>query len=157
MNVSGEEAGTVNDALRQVGTMLRLLRALDQELRLETPATLSLAELSVLSQVNQGTGLPSQVARALRMDPARVTHLVDRLVTADALTRTPDPTDRRCWRLALTSAGAQHLVDGRARIRDVLERLLDGLTADERAGLSAGLLGVRRLLDAALSGAGAGE
>ena|ERR1035437_5850016 len=136
-----------NDALWQVGTVLHLLRALDQQLRAAAPDAASLAELSVLSRIAQGLELPSQVARALRMDPARVTHVVDRLVTIGALTRTIDPADRRCWRLSLTESGTTYLEEGRASIRAALEVLLVGLADDERAAFSAGLVGVRRVLD----------
>jgi DNA-binding MarR family transcriptional regulator len=136
-----------HDALWQVGAMLHLLRALDQQLRSVGPDAASLAEVSVLSRVAQGFELPSQVARALRMDPARVTHLVDRLVTLDALTRTVDPTDRRRWRLGLTDRGTIYLAEGKENIRAALETLLIGLTDDERAAFSAGLVGVRRVLD----------
>ncbi len=136
-----------NDALWQVGAMLHLLRALDQQLRSVGPDAASLAEVSVLSRVAQGHELPSQVARALRMDPARVTHLVDRLVTIGALTRAVDPADRRRWRLGLTEIGLTYLEAGRESIRAALETLLAGLTEHERAAFSAGMVGVRRVLD----------
>jgi DNA-binding MarR family transcriptional regulator len=137
----------IPDALWQIGTLLRLLRALDQQLRATAPEAASLAELSVLSRIAQGLDLPSQVARALRMDPARVSHLVDRLVSIGTLTRTLDPLDRRCWRLGLTESGTAYLEEGRASLRVALETLLVGLTEDERAAFSAGLAGVRRVLD----------
>lgn len=137
------------DPLRQAGTLVLLVRAMDQQLRAATsPDTLSLAELSVLGQVDRGVDLPSQVARALRMDPARVTHVVDRLVAHGSLTRAVDPEDRRRWRLRLTERGSQSLSDGRADMRAAMERLLDGLTPEEREGLEQGIAGVRRVLDA---------
>lgn len=136
-----------HDALWQVGTMLRLLRALDQQLRATAPGGASLVELSVLSRIAQGSDLPSQVARTLRLDPARVTHVVDRLVTIGALTRTIDPADRRCWRLGLTESGTMYLEAGKTSLRGALEALLAGLADDERAAFGAGLVGVRRVLD----------
>lgn len=143
-----QEAMTItNDPLRQVGAMLRLLRILDQRIRSASPATGSLAELSVLGQVRQGMTLPSQVARALRMDPARVTHLVDSVVADGALTRTPDPEDRRCWRLSLTAAGETRLEAGKAGLRAALEPILASLAPEERAALGTGLLALRRVLD----------
>ncbi|MGH2347621.1 MAG: MarR family winged helix-turn-helix transcriptional regulator [Chloroflexota bacterium] len=142
-----EPTPSSHDALWQVGTMLRLLRALDQQLRVTAPDAASLVELSVLSRIVHGIDLPSQVARALRMDPARVTHVVDRLVSIGALTRTIDPADRRCWRLGLTESGMAYLAEGKASMRAALEVLLAGLADDERAAFSAGLVGVRRVLD----------
>ncbi|HEY8285651.1 MAG TPA: MarR family transcriptional regulator [Chloroflexota bacterium] len=136
----------IPDALWQVGAMLRLLRAVDQQLRVASPEALSLAELSVLSQVRQGRTLPSRIARALGADPARVTHLVRGLVGAGALTRTLDPSDRRCWRLGVTRAGEALLETGRDSVQAALESILVLLTEEERAALSVGLAGVRRVL-----------
>jgi DNA-binding MarR family transcriptional regulator len=144
-----EEAPPTVDALRQAGTLVLLVRAVDQQLKLAmTPEVLSLAELGVLGQVARGVDLPSQVARALRLDRARVTHLVDRLVEREALTRSLDPNDRRCWRLGLTERGLQLLEEGRVKARAAMEGLLEGLTGEERAGLSLGLAGARRVLEA---------
>ncbi len=144
----------VPDVLRQAGTLVQFVRLLDQQLRVSSvPHPLALAELSVLGQVDRGVDLPSQVARVLRKDRARITHLVDRLVSLGLLTRTVDANDRRCWRLQVTAQGAQALADGRARMRAVMETVLDGLDADERDGLLHGLSGVRRVLDAMPEGA----
>ncbi|MGH2409250.1 MAG: MarR family winged helix-turn-helix transcriptional regulator [Chloroflexota bacterium] len=142
----GKNGASIPDALWQVGAMLRLLRAVDQQIRVASPAALSLAELSVLSQVRQGQTLPSQIARALAIDPARVTHLVSRLVAAGALTRTLDPSDRRCWRLGVTDTGTALIESGRGSMQAALEYLLACLTEEERTALSAGLAGVRRVL-----------
>lgn len=144
-----EEAPPVGEALRQAGTLVLLVRALDQRVRsAQAEDALSLGELGVLGQVMRGIDLPSQVARALRLDPARVTHLVDRLVARQVLTRSLDPRDRRCWRLRITDQGARLLDEGRTTVRSAMEGLLDGLTEDERAGLTLGLAGARRVLDA---------
>ena len=105
-----------------------------------------IAELGVLAQIDRGVDLPSQVARALRLDPARVTHLTDRLVARGYIERTIDPQDRRCWRLHLTALGAQRLAEGRGDVSVAMETLLDGLSEEERAGLIRGLEGVRRVL-----------
>ncbi|HVC82466.1 MAG TPA: MarR family transcriptional regulator [Chloroflexota bacterium] len=142
----GKDGAVIPDALWQVGAMLRLLRAVDQQLRIASPGALSLAELSMLSQVRQGRILPSQLARALGADPARVTHLVSRLVAAGALTRTLDPSDRRCWRLAVTDHGLALLDAGRDSMQTALESLLAHLTEEERSAMSVGLAGVRRVL-----------
>ncbi|HXT37858.1 MAG TPA: MarR family transcriptional regulator [Chloroflexota bacterium] len=142
----GKNSAVIPDALWQVGAMLRLLRAVDQQLRAATPPALSLSELSVLSQVRQGRTLPSQIARALGADPARVTHLVSRLVAAGALTRTLDPSDRRCWRLGVTGHGEMLLDAGRDSMQAALKSLLACLTDEERTAMSVGLAGVRRVL-----------
>ena len=138
---------TTPDALYYAGTLVRLVRALDQQLRAATgPDSLTTTELGVLGQIDHSVDLPSLLARTLRLDPARVTHVADRLVARGYIAREVDPKDRRCWRLRLTPLGRQRLEEGRADVRAVMEVLLGGLTEEERAGLLRGLEGVRRLV-----------
>ena len=138
---------TTPDALYYAGTLLRLVRTLDQRLRAATgPDPLTTTELGVLGQIDHGVDLPSLLARALRLDPARVTHVADRLVARGYIAREVDPKDRRCWRLRLTPLGRQRLEEGRADVRAAMEVLLGGLTEEERAGFLRGLEGVRRLV-----------
>jgi DNA-binding MarR family transcriptional regulator len=138
---------TTPDALHYAGTLLRLVRTLDQQLRAATgPDSLTTTELGVLGQIDHGVDLPSLLARTLRLDPARVTHVADRLVARGYIVRAVDPRDRRCWRLHLTPLGRQRLEEGRADVRAAMEALLGGLTEEERTGLLRGLEGVRRLV-----------
>ncbi|HKC76615.1 MAG TPA: MarR family transcriptional regulator [Chloroflexota bacterium] len=138
---------TTPDALYYAGTLLRLVRTLDQQLRAATgPDSLTTTELGVLGQIDHGVDLPSLLARTLRLDPARVTHVADRLVARGYIVRAVDPRDRRCWRLHLTPLGRQRLEEGRADVRAAMEALLGGLTEEERTGLLRGLEGVRRLV-----------
>ena len=138
---------TTPDALYYAGTLIRLVRALDQQLRAATgPDALTTTELGVLGQIDHGVDLPSLLARTLRLDPARVTHVADRLVARGYIVRAVDPRDRRCWRLHLTPLGRQRLEEGRADVRAAMEALLGGLTEEERSGLLRGLEGVRRLV-----------
>jgi DNA-binding MarR family transcriptional regulator len=139
------------DALRSAGTLILLVRTLEQQLR---PAAggvaLSMTELGVLSQIDRGVDQPSLVARMLRLDPARVTHLTDRLVALGCIEREIDRRDRRRWRLRLTPEGSARLDSGRAHLRTAMEALLGGLSEAEGQGLLRGLEGVRRMLDAAI-------
>jgi DNA-binding MarR family transcriptional regulator len=138
---------TTPDALYYAGTLVRLVRALDQQLRAATgPDSLTTTELGVLGQIDHGVDLPSLLARTLRLDPARVTHVADRLVARGYIGRAVDPRDRRCWRLHLTPLGRRRLEEGRADVRAAMEALLGGLTEEERTGLLRGLEGVRRLV-----------
>jgi DNA-binding MarR family transcriptional regulator len=143
-------AGSVSiapDALRVAGTLIILVRALEQQLRAASGAdALALTDIGVLGQIDRGVDLPSQVARALRLDPARVTHVTDRLVAHGYVARTIDPNDRRCWRLQLTDLGRQRLAEGRRDVTASMERLLEGLSDGEREQLIAILEGVRRHL-----------
>jgi DNA-binding MarR family transcriptional regulator len=66
---------------------------------------LSLRQLAVLYLVREGAVFPSELARQLRISPAVVTGLLDRLEQRGYLRRLADPSDRRRLRLALTDAG----------------------------------------------------
>ena len=138
---------TAPDALHLTGALLLLVRAVDQRFRAETGTRgLTLSDIGVLGQIERGVDGPSQIARVLRLDPARVTHLVDRLVTHGCIVREDDPSDRRRCHLRLTALGREQLERGRADARAAMESLLDGLSAEERAGLRQGLAGVCRVL-----------
>lgn len=141
---------TASDALYLAGSLVLLVRALEQQVRATSAADgLGITELGVLGRIERGVDQPSQLARALDLDPARVTHLTDRLVALGYIERTVDPDDRRRWRLHLTSGGSGRLRDGRAQVRAAMETLMGGLSAGERADLSHGLEGMRRVLEAA--------
>ncbi len=143
------EAAVVPDALRLSGTLLLLLRALDGRARaIGQGDGLTVTDLGVLGRIERGVALPSKIARDLRLDPARVTHLTDRLVEHGYVERTVDPDDRRCWRLHLTIAGRERLVTGRGDVTEAMEELLVGLDADARAGLFEAMEQVRGTLDA---------
>jgi DNA-binding MarR family transcriptional regulator len=66
---------------------------------------LSLRQLAVLYLVREGAVFPSELARQLRISPAVVTGLLDRLEQRGYLTRLADAGDRRRLRLALTDTG----------------------------------------------------
>ncbi|MGI8914851.1 MAG: MarR family winged helix-turn-helix transcriptional regulator [Chloroflexota bacterium] len=144
----GSDSALPLDGLRLVGTLILLVRTVEQQARQARRAdTLALADLGVLGQIDRGADCPSQLARALHLDPASVTRLTDRLVTLGYVTRTVDLSDRRRWRLSLTAAGATRLAAGRSETLGAVDTLLDGLTDAERAGLALGVNGIRRLLD----------
>src|SRR5437868_13978464 len=125
---------TTPDALYYAGTLLRLVRALDQHLRAATgPDPLNTTELGVLGQIDHGVDLPSLLARTLRLDPARVTHVADRLAARGYIAREVDPKDRRCWRLHLTPLGRPRLEEGRADVRAAMDARLGGLAEEARA------------------------
>ncbi len=139
---------TRNDTLRLYGVLLRLVRVVEQRTHaLAEPGDVALPELGVLGQVERGVDAPSKIARALRLDPARVTHLTDRLVALGYIERLADESDRRRFRLRLTEAGAAWLRRGREHARRSMDTLLGALSDEEREGLLHGLDGVQRVLD----------
>lgn len=141
------QTSTAAEALRLAGSALLFVRALEQHLRAhgdEPPLTL--IEMGVLGQIERGIDLPSLVARTLRLDPARVTHIIDRMVRDSLVERSLDVQDRRRWRLALTAEGVMRLSTGRDSLLATLDALLANLSLAERAGLAEGLEAVRREL-----------
>jgi DNA-binding MarR family transcriptional regulator len=85
---------------------------------------LSLRQLDVLYLVREGAVFPSELARQLRISPAVVTGLLDRLEQRGYLCRLADPNDRRRLRLALTDAGlAASLAVERMLSRDIAAQL----------------------------------
>jgi DNA-binding MarR family transcriptional regulator len=127
--------------------MVTLVRALDQAVRgAGAYDPLSLAELGVLGQISRGNSAPTSIARSMSLDPARVTHLTDKLVSLGYLTRDGDPIDRRRCLLGLTREGEGRLHVGRAQLESAMERLLTGMSPEELAGLAGGLEGARREL-----------
>lgn len=140
------------DALRIAGTLILFRRLLDQQLRQDRDEQpLSMAELNVLGQIDRGNGLPSAIARAMALDPPRVTRITDHLVALGYVTRAEDAADRRRCVLQLTNAGRDRVEAGRAQIAAIVTSLLDGLSPAEREGLVRGLQAVRNLMDAGVS------
>src|SRR5215212_11279865 len=85
---------------------------------------LSLRQLAVLYLIREGAVFPSELARQLRISPAVVTGLLDRLAQRGYLQRLADASDRRRLRLALTDAGlAASLAVEHLLSRDVAEHL----------------------------------
>ena len=92
---------------------------------------LSLRQLAVLYLIREGAVFPSELARQLRISPAVVTGLLDRLAQRGYLQRLADVSDRRRLRLALTDAGlAASLAVEHLLSRDVAEHLGHAAPAD---------------------------
>jgi DNA-binding MarR family transcriptional regulator len=94
--------------------------------------------------------MPSAIARGLRLDPGRVSRIVDQLEKAGYVARRQDADDRRRWHLQLTDAGVRRLVRGKDEIRAAMGALLQGLGDEDLAALETGLESVRRELERSL-------
>src|SRR5947209_19062295 len=102
------------DALSTARTYVRLVRLLEQQTRSElNEEPLTLTEMGVLGQIERGQTLPSMIARALALDPARVTRITDHLFALGYVQREADPEDRRRCPLRLTAEGTERLERGR--------------------------------------------
>lgn len=100
---------------------------------------LTRGEFDVLAALRRNgspfTLTPTALARTLMLSPAAMTNRLDRLEKAGLVTRAINPDNRRSMRVSLTD-------DGRARVDEAVtahvaneERLLAGLSADDRSRL----------------------
>jgi DNA-binding MarR family transcriptional regulator len=148
MTTTSPSAPPATDALRTAGTLILLARFIEADLRRDGFGDgLGLPEVGVLGQVDRGVQTPSAVARVLRIDPGRVTRVTDRLVGLGLLAREGDPEDRRRCLLRLTEKGRERVMRARADVSGSMRRVLDTLTPDEYAGLTAGLEAARRFIE----------
>ena len=76
---------------------------------------------------------PSALAAGIRVTPANVTGIVDRLVEQGLLTRAADADDRRVSWLTLTDKGKALIDDLREGRAQEMRRILDKLTEEELA------------------------
>ena len=125
------------DALRITATLTRLLRFVDQELRYAVDEQLGVTELGVLGSVE----------RSLRLDPARVTRVVDLLVRRGYVDRGVDIQDRRRSPLTLTVEGHAQLDEGRSVVTRAMETVIGRLPTPDQENLVSGLDSLRAVLD----------
>jgi DNA-binding MarR family transcriptional regulator len=112
----------VNRAVRQ--------RTRDSWVRLD----LTIPQLKSLFYVSwHGKVNPSALASGIRVTPANVTGIVDRLVEHGLLVRTADADDRRVSWLTLTDKGKTLINDLREGRAQEMRRILDKLTEEELA------------------------
>ena len=78
---------------------------------------------------------PTDLASRLRISPRSVTEVVDGLVEAGLLERTPDPRDRRAVSLDLTAEGQAQVRAIRQSREQVAGTLFDTLSAHDREQL----------------------
>ena len=86
------------------------------------------AQWKVLFKLTLKPGLrQTDLADLLDLEPITLTRIIDRLQEAGLVERTPDPADRRAWRLHLT-AKAEPVVEK-------LRAIADEMTAEVFAGI----------------------
>ena len=108
---------------------------------------LSLRQVAVLHLIREGAVFPSELARQLRISPAVVTGLLDRLEQRGYLRRLADASDRRRLRLALTDTGlAASLAVEQMLSRDIAA-YLDRAPAPQRDALEQALDLLERVVD----------
>ena len=92
---------------------------------------LTIGDFDVIATIRRGgppfVMRPTDLARQLMLSPAGMTSRLDRLVGLELVDRSPDPEDRRSWRIELTARGRQvvdaAVVDHLANETRILEPL----------------------------------
>ena len=110
-------------------------RTLDSWVKLN----LTIAQLKSLFYISRhGRVNLSGLASGIRVTPANVTGIVDRLVEQGLLTRTTDPDDRRVSWLTVTDKGKTLTNDLREGRAQEMRRILDKLTEEELSTVARG-------------------
>lgn len=112
---------------------------------------LSRAQWAILELVEAAPGLSQrEIAERLEVEPITVARMIDRLSARDLVERRPDPSDRRIWRVHLSSAGEQVRAETWSRQAALGDRITASLPAAvTAAALEDGLACAVAALDAA--------
>lgn len=139
-----ERSNTALVALRRI---LRVTELNSRKLAHESELTTS--QLLVLQHVSQqGSALPSEVARAVALKQATVTVVVNKLEEAGLVTRRRDTDDRRRVWIELTDAGRAALDNSPDLLQHRFVQGFDDLEDWEQSMIIAALERVSALLDA---------
>jgi DNA-binding MarR family transcriptional regulator len=128
-----------------MGEILELDSALQRILRNGWPETwlqinLPVGSTRALFVIAGGEArTPGKVAEVLGVSRTTVTGLLDRLEGEGLLTRTIDPTDRRCFVLQLTPRALQLIEEIEGNRRDRLAVALGAMSDEELRALRVGL------------------
>jgi DNA-binding MarR family transcriptional regulator len=103
-------------------------------------------ELLRIVAAQPGIGV-SAAAEELHLAGNSVSTLVNQLVTAELLIRTPDPADRRAARLMVTTTARERLTEWQRRRSQFLTAQLARLAEEDRAALRDAMPALRRLAE----------
>ncbi|HET9810642.1 MAG TPA: MarR family transcriptional regulator [Sphingomicrobium sp.] len=122
-------------------TARTIRRAFDQR-----AATLGITrpQWRALARLKREPGLRQvELAERLDMEPITLCRIVDRLGEAGLVERTPDPTDRRAWRLELTAKAAPLIEKLHGLARELAEVATDGIDTKDLDMLHGRLASIR--------------
>jgi DNA-binding MarR family transcriptional regulator len=127
----------------------RLRRVLRTGVRGEFPwESLPMAQVEILQRLAEEPALRvSDLATRHKLAANTVSTLVQQLVTAGLVERTPDPADRRAVTVSLTDEGHQRLRQWLEAHERRLARALASLDRDDRRVIVASLGPLARLVD----------
>ncbi|WP_223276222.1 MarR family winged helix-turn-helix transcriptional regulator [Sphingomonas daechungensis] len=102
------------------------------------------AQWKVLLRLTRMPGLRQvELADMLDVEPITLSRIVDRLEEAGHVERTPDPADRRVWRLQVTERAKPLVARLRGIGHELVEEAFDGIEPSELERVSAILARVR--------------
>ena len=134
--------------------IIELLRKVDRYRRgseIDTWMTLPSITMPQLKSLffisNQGSTNSVKLAAALKVTPANVTGIIDRLVEQKLVSRVENAQDRRMLVLRTTEKGEELVANLRERRRSVMDKALSGMTADELKTLLHGLTTLTKVID----------
>ncbi len=139
----------VVDAWLLTEVVTRLRRVLRASIRSEYPwESLPMAQVEILQRLRDEPGLRvNDLAQRHRLANNTVSVLVQQMVVAGFVARSPDPDDRRAVRLTLTPQGRRMITEWQRAHEQRLESALDRIAAADRCAIGAALPSLSRLVD----------
>jgi len=131
------------DPQRGIGTLFGKVKgamgaAFDAEL---APLDITAAQYVILMSLAHGeVSCASDLCKGISYDPGAMTRMLDRLERRGLVRRVPNPEDRRAYQLELTDEGRGVVPKLRSAGMKVLNRMLDGFSANEAKQLEGYLL-----------------
>lgn len=133
--------------LRLLSAQRSIENEVRERLRVEHDTTLPRFDvMAALYRSEQGLKM-SELSGALKVSNGNVTGIVDRLVNDGLIVRAPVPGDRRAMLVQLTGKGREVFGGMAAEHESWISELLDGVAADEAAGLAARLHEITKELE----------
>jgi DNA-binding MarR family transcriptional regulator len=133
VNYLSEQAERISRLSVRVAHNMRVAAIIQSVLPGLTPSQLQI--LSLIDESGEPEVSMSEMARELAVTMPTVTGLVDQLIRRGLVSRRHDDKDRRRVLVSLTDAGRQALADVREAIVDLVARLLEGVSEEERESL----------------------
>lgn len=102
------------------------------------------AQWAVLARLERQPGITqNDLAYATDVEPITVGRLVDRLEDGGFVQRSPDPSDRRIWRLSLTEKAKPILAEIATFRLELNRTMAESIDPETLAALTRGLKGMR--------------
>lgn len=137
------------DLLYMGHKMHRMLEHASQELM--QASGLRHVELEILFYLSYSgkSDTARDISEAKHLSKAHISKSVDNLRRTGCITMTEDSSDRRCLHLALTEKGEKLAGSYEKVISSTVDRMMSGVTPEERAGMQRVLAKIRHNLDEA--------